>query len=261
MTPSAVAEAEIGRSLPAAQAKLMKDFGLPLNAVLRHANAAVIFLNHEKEIMAMGGPSRPGMAPATTTSGGKALKYFASVRVQYRQIRQNKADVPDPMTNEKTSQVVSTDVKVKVMKNKVAPPFREAIVRVRFGHGFDNFWTALQILIANKKIRYDAGRYYFHEIEAQGFAPEWMTRASTQVKGVNRPYIHGESNVFAAGDMDAAWRGGLIVLAQDVVEENVETLAQVAPMREVTPEEEAEAMELDDLLKVEGADSKNRIEI
>lgn len=256
MNPSVKAEAEIGKSLPAVQAKLMKDFGVTLNSVLAHANASVIFLNHLMEKMDMGGARRPGMPPPTTTPGGAAVKFFASVRVEYKQIRQNKGTVTDPLTNEQIDQVVSTDVKVKVVKNKVAPPFREATVRVRFGQGFDNFWTALQVLLANKKIRYETGRYFFHEIAGEGFAPEWMARLST---GTKRPYVHGEANVFKAGDADPEWRLGLISLAKGVVEDNIESLATLAPVREMTEEEAETSAELDEMLTPAG--SGNRVEI
>ena len=175
------------------------------------------------------------MPPATTTPGGVATKFFASVRVEFKQIRQNKGDVIDPLTNELVPAVTSTDVKIKVVKNKVAPPFREATVRVRFGKGFDNFWTALQILLANKKIVHATGMFYFHNLEGEGFAPPWMTRATT---GHKNPYIRGESKVFAAGDTDPDWRDGLIVYATGVVADNIEILAKVVPMHSGVGEDE-----------------------
>lgn len=258
MNPSAKAEAEIGKSLPAVQAKLMKDFGVTLNSVLAHANASVIFINHEIEKMDMGGARRPGMPPATTTPGGTALKFFASVRVSYKQIRQIKSEVVDPVTNEKKEIPTATDVKVKVIKNKVAPPFREATVRVRFGRGFDNFWTALQVLIANKKIMYSTGFYYFHHLEAEGYAPPDMARQST---GTKRPYIRGEENVFAYGDANEDWRDGLISYAVDVVATNVEVLSKVAPIRATTPEDDNATVELDNLLNSKNVQAGNRVDI
>jgi recombination protein RecA len=244
MNPSAKAEAEIGKSLPAVAAKLLKDFGATLNSVLSNANASVIFINHLIEKFDMGGARRPGMPAATTTPGGIALKFFASVRVEFKQIRQNMGTVIDPLTNEEVRQPTSTDVKVKVVKNKVAPPFRECVVRVRLGLGFDNFWTALQILLANKKIMHEGGMYYFHNIEAEGYAPPWMERAKT---GTHRPYIRGEANVFIAGDEDDVWREGLIGYARGVAADNVEALAAVAPLRRALEAEAAETEETDAL--------------
>lgn len=244
MLPSAKAEAEIGKSLPMVQAKLLKDFSSIFNSVLYNHNTLAIFLNHEQEKISMGGGGRPGMPPPTTTPGGTAMKYFASVRVQYRQIRQNKGPFIDPLTMETTEIVTSTDVRVKVIKNKVAPPFRQAVVRVRFGKGFDNFWTALQVLLANKKIMYSAGMFYFHNLDELGLAPEWMARAGT---GTHRPYIKGESKVFALGDKYPEWRAALITLAEEIVAANAEAMDAVVPTGEDEPDSEEDelGMEID----------------
>jgi protein RecA len=258
MNPSAKAEAEIGKSLPAVAAKLLKDFGVTLNSVLAHSGASVIFLNHLMEKMDMGVARRPGMPPATTTPGGVALKYFASTRVEFKQIRNNRGVGIDPLTNEEISVIASTDVKVRVVKNKVAPPFREAVVRVRLGQGFDNFWTAMQILLANKKIRHDGGMYYFNEIEAEGFAPPWMARTTT---GTHRPYIKGEANVFKAADEDPAWRKGLIIYAENVAADNVESLSAVTPIREIDAEGDEETDAINALLEDTKTAAGRRVEV
>lgn len=239
MNPSAKAEAEIGKSLPAVAAKLLKDFGVTLNSVLKNNNGTVIFINHEMEKMEMG--RRPGAPPATTTPGGVALKFFASVRVQFRQIRQNRTKAIDPITKEEIQQVTSTDVKVTVVKNKVAPPFRQCLIRVRFGRGFDEFWTAMQILLANKQVIYSNGMYYFHNVIERAPA-DWMARDK---KGTKRPYIHGEPQVFAAADEYPEWRQQLVDIAREVAIANVSSLAGVTPVAEVEAED-AELQENDD---------------
>lgn len=244
MNPSAQADADsVGKSLPAIQAKIMKPFGVTLNAVLKNNNGSVIFINHETEKMLMGGASRPGMPPPTTSPGGMALKFFASVRVQFRQIRQIKGTVIDPLTKEPAEIPVATDVKVKVIKNKVAPPFRECMVRVRFGRGFDEFWTAMQILLANKKIIYSAQRYYFHNI-IEAFPADWMPRED---KGTKRPYLHGEPRVFRMADQYSEWRQGLIDLASTVAEENVGSLDDVAKFGVSVEDEEDDGISTEDL--------------
>lgn len=244
MNPSAQAEAEsVGKSLPAIQARIMKPFGVTLNSVLKNNNGTVIFINHEVEKLQMGG-GRPGMPPPTSTPGGVALKFFASVRVQFRQIRQIKGKVLDPLTKEIILIPVATDVKVKVVKNKVAPPFRECTVRVRFGMGFDDFWTAIQILIANKQVIYNASNYYFHGV-IEEVPADWMTR---DAKGTKRPYINGEPKVFKASDDHPEWRQGLIDVAARIAAENVDTLAGVAKFGEIVEDEDEEGEDLDDLV-------------
>lgn len=184
------------------------------------------------------GARRPGMPVRTDTPGGKGLKFYSSVRVQYSKMKDNKEPVVDPLTRIESEVVTSTDVIVKVVKNKVSSPFRQAIVRVRFGRGFDNFWTALQVLLANKKIMYSQGYYYFHNAEGDGLAPEWMARQAT---GIHRPNIRGEENVFAAGDEHPEWREQCIALAKALALDNVDSLSKVVPTAEDDEDAEFDA--------------------
>lgn len=235
MTPSAKSEAEIGKSLPAVQAKLMKDFLMNFTPLLYKNNCTAIFLNHQMEKMEMGG--RPGMPIPITTPGGVALKYVMSVRVQFQKIRDHKEEVIDPVTAEIVSRPMTSDVKVKVVKNKVAPPFREAIVRVRFGQGFDEFATTLQALIAAKKIMYQSGYYYFHKLEEEGLAPEWMPRLAS---GTQRAYIKGEKNVYKRAAEHPEWREALISLARQVVQDNINAVTMAGAAE---PDDEDDADE------------------
>lgn len=246
MNPSAKAEAEIGKSLPAVQAKLMKDFTMNMNAVLMQYNCTAIYLNHQVESMQMGG--RPGMPPKISTPGGAAPKYFSSLRLQYVQIKQNKGTRIDPLTNQPQEFPISTDVKVKVVKNKVAPFGREAIVRVRFGRGFDNLWSALQVLIANKKIMYSTGYFYFHNLVDYGLVPDWMERAKT---GTNRPFVRGEEHLYEIADKNPDWREGLIAVAESIVKDNIKALSDTTDVSDtgdgIAPEDLDE--DLDKILK------------
>lgn len=257
MVPSAQAEAEsISKSLPAITARLMKTFGQNLNPILRESQGSLILVNHEMESMAMGGPASYG-PPPTTTPGGKSIKFFASVRLQFRPIKTIKGPYKDPITNELKEIPMATDVRVKTIKNKTAPPNREAIVRVRFGKGFDNFWTAMQVLLANKVVTYTAGRFYFHKI-IEDLPADWMPREAKETAGMKRPNIHGEKNVFSAADAHPEWRDAIIALASKVVAENVDALKNVVPdTGEVIEEEEDE--DLDALLQAETTGKRRSI--
>ena len=223
MTPSAQAEADsVGKSLPAIQAKLLKPMGQQLNPILAHYNASVIFINHEMEKMQMGG--RPGMPPVTTTPGGTALKYFASVRLSFKQLKRHKTKHTDPLTQEEIEIVTSTDVRIEAVKNKVAPPFRRAVTQVRFGAGFDNFWTAMTVLMAHKKVMYSSGFFYFHKLAEENeelYAPEWMQRATT---GTRRPYIRSEQALRELVEKPKyfGWRDAIIAKAEEVITETLE---------------------------------------
>lgn len=260
MVPSAQAEAEsVGKALPAITARLLKTAGQNLNPILRKHNATVIWINHEMEVMSMGGPASYG-PPPTTTPGGKAIKYFASVRAQFRQIKQHKGPWTDPLTGEVKEIPMMTDVRMKTTKNKVAPPFREAILRVRFGRGFDAFWTAMQILLANKKVMYSSARYYFHNLSDVGGAPEWMSREAT---GTKRPNIHGEKALFKAADKHPDWRDLILAQAAEVARTNIDALALVVPTGDDSDdddEDEETPVELDDLL-TPSKSAGNRVKI
>lgn len=231
MVPSAKSEAEVGKSLPAVQAKLMSDFLAPLVSMLHTNNCTAIFLNHIFEVMEM---RRPGMAPRTSTPGGRALKFYASVRIEYKQIGNIKTSVVDAITQETIEQISATNVRVKVVKNKVAAPFREAVVRVRFGKGFDNFWTALQILVAHKSVMYSTGMFYFHKVPE--LAPEWMPRAST---GTQRPYLKGEKALFGSADKYPEWRDAVIAKAYEVVNADPSALDAITKSGATESEEES----------------------
>jgi recombination protein RecA len=250
MVPSAQAEADsVGKALPAITARIMKTFGQNLNPVLKNHNASVIWINHEVEVMAMGG--RPGMPPSTSTPGGKALKYFASVRAQFRPIKHHKGPWTDALTGEVLEINMASDIRLKIVKNKVATPFREAVLRVRYGRGFDNFWTAMQILLANKQVMYGEQRFRFHNIADQGGAPDWMPREAT---GTKRPSIHGEKALFKAADKHHEWRQLIIDIATEVAHRNLDALELVVRngVEEADDDEDDEpeetVEELDDIL-------------
>lgn len=254
MTPSAKASAEIGKSLPAVQAKLMSDLGQKLNPLLYEHQTLNIWVNHLKEVMDMTGRRPAHLGPAKTTPGGVALKFYASLRLEYKQVGQVKEKMIDPLSNEEVETPGATNVEVKVTKNKVAPPFRKAVVRVRFGRGFDNFWTAMQILVAGKQVMYSTGYYYFHKLEEEGLAPDWMPRAQT---GKQRANLRGDKVLFAQADAHPEWREAVIAYAAKFAKENATTLSAITPQEQ--EEAEAEEQELDGLLS--GSKEGNRVSI
>ena len=211
MNPKVKRDNEIGKTTIGVAAKLLKEFGTSLNPIAHENNCSVIFINHEYD--QIGGYSPGGFTPQITP-GGKALKYFASVRLSYRLAKTYKTKMIDPIANEEVERPSSSDIRVKSLKNRLAPPFRESIARVRFGKGFDNYWTAMMILVAHKKVIYAAGIFKFHRVEDIGLAPEWMSRATT---GAQAPYIKGQDTLVKAADEHPEWREGIIALAKEVV--------------------------------------------
>jgi recombination protein RecA len=255
MLPSAKAQAEIGKSLPAVHAKLMTEVGSKLTPLLYNNQTLNIWVNHLKEQIDMSGRRPAHLGPKMGTSGGVGLKFMESVRIEYKQIKNIKEKMLDELSGEIVETPGATEVEVKVVKNKVAPPFKKAIVRVRYGRGFDNFWTALMFLISQKEVMYSAGYYYFHRLEEHGLAPEWMPRAKG---GTQRANIRTDAAVLQAADDHPEWREDVIAYAADKLKN-----LDVKVMPGQSPEEAELEAEQDRLIAeiLPVSDEDNRVQI
>ncbi len=208
MTPAALQESEVGKVQVAPQARLMSVLMQKLNPLLMNTGTLAIFINHLKEKVGMGGPA----GPVKTTPGGVSLKFYASMRIEYAPISQIKGEIKDPLTGLKRPETVASNVRVKIVKNKVAPPYKEAVVRVRFGKGFDDMFTVKNVLAANKKIYGTSGYFYFDK------APE-LIHPDMAMSKEDKPYIHGEAALMEFADTHQEWRASAVQLARELIAE------------------------------------------
>ena len=151
LVPKAEIEGEMGDSLPGLQARLMSQALRKLTANINRTNTLVIFINQIRmKIGVMFG------SPETTT-GGNALKFYASVRLDIRRIGGIK----------KGDEVVGNETRVKVVKNKVAPPFREAIFDILYGEGTSREGEIIELGV-NHKLVEKSGSWYAYNGEKIG---------------------------------------------------------------------------------------------
>jgi recombination protein RecA len=143
LVPKAEIEGEMGDQLPGLQARLMSQALRKLTANIKRTNTLVIFINQIRMKIGVmfGNPE--------TTTGGNALKFYASVRLDIRRIGSIK----------KGDEVIGSETKVKVVKNKVSPPFREAIFDILYGEGISREGEIIDLGV-NHKLIDKSGAWY-----------------------------------------------------------------------------------------------------
>ena len=151
LTPKAELEGEMGDALPGLQARLMSQALRKLTATIKKTNCTVIFINQIRmKIGVMFG------SPETTT-GGNALKFYASVRLDIRRVGSIK----------KGDEVIGNETRVKVVKNKVSPPFKTADFDILYGEGISREGEILDLGV-NAKLVDKSGAWYAYKGEKIG---------------------------------------------------------------------------------------------
>lgn len=170
LVPKAEIDGDMGDSHVGLQARLMSQALRKLTSVISKTNCAVIFINQLREKIGVmfGNPE--------TTTGGRALKFYASIRMDVRKIDTIKLG----------GEVIGNRTRIKVVKNKVSPPFKEAEFDIMFGKGISRTGDVLDIAV-NEGIVSKAGAWFSYNGEKIG-----QGRENTKVYLENNPEIFEE---------------------------------------------------------------------
>ncbi|HEX8336378.1 MAG TPA: DNA recombination/repair protein RecA, partial [Pyrinomonadaceae bacterium] len=181
-------DGEMGDSLPGLQARLMSQALRKLTAIVGQTNTCLIFINQIREKIGVmfGSPE--------TTTGGRALKFYSSVRLDIRRIGAIKDG----------DRVVGNRTKVKIVKNTVAPPFRECEFDIMYGEGISREGDVLDLAVTNRVVE-KSGAWFSYGGERLGQGrenskttlrdnPEMRARIETDVKKALGMPVHGEES-------------------------------------------------------------------
>ncbi|MGX8705806.1 MAG: recombinase RecA, partial [bacterium] len=184
--PRAEIEGDMGDSHVGLQARLMSQALRKLTGVIAKTNAIVIFINQLREKVGViyGNPE--------TTTGGKALKFYASVRID---IRKSEA-IKDG------KEIIGNRTKIKIVKNKVAPPFRACVVDMLYGEGISREGELLDIAVEQEIVK-KSGSFYSYNGERIG---QGRDNARQYFKDHPETYDEVEAKIreaFAGGAIEA----------------------------------------------------------
>jgi recombination protein RecA len=157
LTPRAEIEGEMGDQLPGLQARLMSQALRKLTGNIKRSNCLVIFINQLRMKI---GVMMPGQSPETTT-GGNALKFYASVRLDIRRIGSIK----------RGDEIIGNQTKIKVVKNKMAPPFKQIVTEILYGEGISREGELIDMGVEAKLVE-KSGAWYGYDGERIGQGKE-----------------------------------------------------------------------------------------
>jgi recombination protein RecA len=157
LTPKAEIEGEMGDQLPGLQARLMSQALRKLTGNIKRSNCMVIFINQLRMKI---GVMMPGQSPEVTT-GGNALKFYASIRLDIRRIGAIK----------KGDEVIGNQTRIKVVKNKMAPPFKQVITEILYGEGISREGELIEMGVEARLVD-KAGAWFSYDDERIGQGKE-----------------------------------------------------------------------------------------
>ncbi len=180
LVPRQEIEGDMGASTVGVQARLMSQAMRKLSAVISKSNCVVIFINQLREKIGVmyGNPE--------TTTGGRALKFYASVRIDVRKADQIKNG----------GEIMGNRVKCKIVKNKVAPPFRSAEFDILYGQGISRAGELLDMGVTLEVIK-KSGAWFYYNGDKLG---QGRDKARANLEGNPELFAEIEEKIRALGD-------------------------------------------------------------
>jgi len=182
LVPKSEIEGEMGEASVGVQARLMSQALRKLTGSINRSKTLIIFINQLRMKI---GVMMPGQSPETTT-GGNALKFYASMRLDIRRIGAIK----------KGDEVVGNETRVKVVKNKLAPPFKQVVFEIMYGEGISREGELIDLGVEHKLVE-KSGAWFAYKGEKIG-----------QGKDNAKQYLREHPE--AAGEIEAALRAKLL---------------------------------------------------
>ncbi len=167
LVPRAELEGEMGEAQMGLQARLMSQALRKLTAIVSRSNTCLVFINQIREKIGVmfGNPE--------TTTGGRALKFYSSLRVEVRRGQSIKD----------ADKVTGAETKVKIVKNKLAPPFREAAIEIYYGEGMSKEMDLVDVGV-DRKIVEKSGTWYSFDGERLGQGRETVRKFLRENKDI-----------------------------------------------------------------------------
>ncbi len=214
MVPRARQEGDFDQRTSAMnRARLLTGMLQMITGHLSQHKVSGIFINHLYTTI----PTGYGQVAKDTTPGGKGIDFYSSLRLKTTVLKKIKMEVYDEIEGSNVDRVQAIETLITVVKNKVAPnAYRTAGVRLQLGHGFDNTWSAIQILKANKLVAIQGPTWYFDPRGKEDLStPEMPIVSST-----GRPGLGGERKVLEFAAEHPEWRDRIIKIAESVLAAN-----------------------------------------
>lgn len=211
MTTKHELEADTGAVQVADRAKMMYQYCRQLIPLIKHTGCGAIFLNHLLEVVdtsPMGQRMARQGIKRKTSPGGNAIPFYASLRMEFKQIGNLKVNETDALTNEVVSVIRQTKTQATVIKNKVGDPFRTAELRVRFGKGFSQEYSVFSILEGHGVIKKKGSHFEFKNPDLR--------------LDDDHVSIHGEDNVLKRMEENPEWFATLRAKAESIIESHKE---------------------------------------